>query len=104
MGNLIERKSELGFSKLIGSEGVLATVARSGLVLGIPNGDASSKDGAPLTASPETHSQTVRLLLVAAGLPADQSAAVNAHASMREGGATGGPGSEVPIFAGYTSV
>jgi len=104
MGNLVEQKSEFGFAKQVGTEGVFATVPRSGWVLGIPNGDASSKNVGPLTSSPETHNQRVRDYFVGAGLAEGQIANINAHASMRQGGAIGDPGSDVAVFAGYTSV
>jgi len=96
-------KSEFGFAKLVGSEGVFGTVPETGWVMGIPNAGASSMLADPLTQSPDVHNKTVVDYFVGAGLPADQIKAVNAHASVQGSGS--GPGAmSNGEFAGYTSV
>src|SRR5262249_37684336 len=73
---------EFGLCKLVGSEGVFATVPETGWVLAIPNARAPSTLTDPLTRSPEVHNQTVVDYFIGAGLPADQVGGVTAHASV----------------------
>src|SRR6478752_5997857 len=86
IGATREQKSELGFVKLVGSEGVFATVEHSGWVIGIPNADSSAKRVPPLTQSEEVHNRAVLDYFVSAGLPKAQIATIVAHASMHQNG------------------
>jgi hypothetical protein len=94
---------EFGLSKLVGTDGVFATVPETGWVLAIPNATSPSRSAAPLTRSADVHNKTVVDYFTGAGLPADQVGGVNAHASV-----TGSGSGPVNIsngeFAGYTSV
>jgi hypothetical protein len=104
IGALLEQKSEFGFSKTIGANGVFGTVARSGWAMGIPNADSPAKKVAPLTSSEEVHNNAVRDYFVAAGLPFGQIAHIAAHASMHQGPALGDLVNEPLVFDGFTSV
>jgi hypothetical protein len=98
-------KLEFGLSKLVGSDGVFATVPETGWVLAIPNAHAPSRLADPLTRSPEVHNKAVVDYFVGAGLPANQVGTVNAHASV-QGSGSGPLAGPLPNgeFAGYTSV
>jgi len=88
--------------KIVGPEGVFATVATSGWAMAIPNSDAPSRFAGALTRSPETHNNTVREYFVGAGLPVAQIGTVNAHATMHTSSTDGDV--TQPVFDSYTSV
>lgn len=104
VGSAATNLSELGFSKVVGSDGVFATAA-NGWVGAFPVAGAASTMVDPLTRVPEVHNQTVVSYFVGAGLPTAQIGNVTAHADAR-GSGTGKTSGPLPngTFAGYTSV
>jgi hypothetical protein len=92
--------SELGFSKLVGDQGVFATVVDTGWAMGISNANARSVSRLSWTAT--THNKAVQDYFVGAGLPVAQVGGVVAHADVH---AAGTAGKDPKNFAadGYTS-
>lgn len=105
LGTSVVQRSELGFSKLVGDEGVFAIVVASGWAMGLPNSNAPSQSiGRNLSA--DDHNKAVLAYFEGAGLDPAQVEGVNAHANIHSGGLVGSPEADItvsPIAAGYTS-
>jgi len=100
-------KSEFGFDKVVGSEGVFSTDPITGWVTGIPNAMAPATLAAPLSQSEQEHNAAVTGYFVSAGLPPSQIGNVHANASMHASGSVA-DGTPFPppnlTFDGYTTV
>lgn len=78
-------RSELGLEKLVGTDGVISTRPRTGLVVAMPNADSPSRRKGPLQGA-EPHNAAVRSYFVGAGLPEDQIFGVEIYATMSAAG------------------
>jgi hypothetical protein len=105
VGTTASTMSEFGFTKLVGKEGVFATLSTTGWVLALPNANAPSIAVAPLTQSEAVHNRAVVNYFSGAGLPTAQIGEVHAHPSMHASGQSGVDNiSNNLTFEGYTSV
>jgi|GEM_PF-2462478 len=100
---------EFGFSKVIGSNGVVATNLRNGLVVATQNDglDKASSSGlaesrAEYLLSPEMHNDKVMEYFIAAGIPRDQVGGIHANTYL-SGGAVGDEKLVIKVD-GYASV
>jgi hypothetical protein len=101
---------EFGFSKVVGSIGVVATNLRNGLVIATQNDgiDKASpphqvKAKAEYLLSPDKHNAMVMEYLIATGIPRDQVGGIHANTYL-SGGGVGEDAASVPRVDGYASV
>jgi hypothetical protein len=101
---------EFGFSKVVGSIGVVATNLRNGLVISTQNGgmdkasppqEVEAKTEYPL--SPDQHNAMVMEYFIAAGIPREQVGGIHANTYL-SGGGVGEDAASVRRVDGYTSV
>jgi hypothetical protein len=95
--------SDMGFSKLVGSNGVFAEDQINGWVLATPNGGAPSTMRPPYSVSATDHNNRVLAYFIAAGLPQDQVRNVQVHTLMKGGQSPLGVREPDKLLA-YTSV
>jgi hypothetical protein len=95
-----------GMTKLTAANGVFA-VLRSGMTFGTPNSDAPSRAKPALTSDAAAHNARVLAYFSAAGLPSEQIAGVQAHATMHQALDPTKPQPDYtskPVFDWYSSV
>lgn len=102
-GEVVGSKSEGGFEKLLGRDGVFAIEEANGWSLALPNGDSSAETVPPLTNNAEEHNARVVEYFRAAGLPASEFGGVHVNTMMRGGRAATGART-ADKFVGYISV
>ena len=79
MGTDQVSRTEFGMDKVVGSEGTFATFPLTGMILAVPNANASSKQVARYPGSGADHNSAVLAYFVGAGLPQDQVGSVDVH-------------------------
>jgi hypothetical protein len=102
-GEVVGSKSEGGFEKLVGKDGVFAIEEANGWSLALPNGGSSAETAPPLTNNADEHNARVVEYFKAAGLPASEIGSVHVNTMMRGGRAATGPRT-ADKFVGYISV
>jgi hypothetical protein len=97
--------NELGFLKVVGSQGVFAVDAANGLVVAIANAGAGLEAQKPwFTQSSDRHNQLVLNYFVAAGIAKDQVSAVRATTSLASGGNDKQAHALPSMVVGYQSI
>ena len=89
-------------NKMVGSEGVFATLISTGAVDAVPNATSSAMSVGPLSADPDAHSAAVQAYFVGAGLPADQLGTLLIRSYMQGNAPRSDPYSP-PQFVGYAT-
>jgi hypothetical protein len=84
-GDPLSQISDLGFSKIVGTNGVFATDETNGWVLATPNGGAPSTQRPPYSGDADDHNSKVLAYFLSAGIPQDQIGGVNVHTMMQGG-------------------
>jgi hypothetical protein len=102
-GGTLTTASEMGITKIIGSNGVFATDQVNGWVLATPNAGAPSTTRPPLPGAASDHNAKVLAYFVAAGIPQDQIGSVSTHTLMR-GGASAAGVRDPDQFEGFYSI
>ncbi|MBS2013608.1 MAG: hypothetical protein JST00_12010 [Deltaproteobacteria bacterium] len=95
IGKAPVQRSEHGLEKLVGTDGVISTRPRTGLVVAMPNANAPSRRKPPIPGA-DAHNAAVRAYFVAAGLPQDQILGVETYPAM----SAGGPGDKLDVTQG----
>lgn len=97
--------AELGFLKVVGSEGTFAVDAHNGLAVAIPNASsAKTKSGRWYTHDSAQHNQLVVDYFTGAGIPKDQVGGVHATMSMSASAAGEQTPRPQPGIGGYQSI
>jgi hypothetical protein len=84
-GAVAASRSEGGFAKSIGENGVFAVDSVTGWALAVPNADAPSTQRPPLPGSADDHNRRTLEYFRAAGIPAAQISGVHVNALMQGG-------------------
>lgn len=96
---------EYGLIKVVGSEGSFAVDEANGTVIAVPNArSAAQQRGVWYTRGSQSHNDDVRAYFMAAGIPQDQIASVDATTSLYGAGGEADRSSLQPKIAGWQSI
>jgi hypothetical protein len=107
LGEVLETRSEYGYHKVVGAQGVFATDEVNGAVLAIPNAGAPILDVGPPKGTGEDHNARVVAYFKANGIAADQIGSVSAYPMLGRGGLAtdlARPDAPAPKLIAYYSV